>query len=142
KAGDEVIFCTIGNAATSEGVFLETSNAIGVKHIPVAVSVWDDVYGISVPNEEQTTKGDLSVLLEGGQADQIGEGLEIFKVTGWNYAGLCEVYAKAADFARTHSKPSLVHVVAMTPPQGPSTSGSHERYKSEERLKWEDVFDC
>lgn len=142
NAGDEVIFCTIGNAATSEGVFWETINAIGVKQIPVVVSVWDDGYGISVPNEVQTTKGDLSILLEGFQADENGEGFEIFKVKGWDYAGLCEVYEKAADFARTHSKPCLVHVVEMTQPQGHSTSGSHERYKSEERLKWEDEFDC
>ncbi|WP_185214012.1 thiamine pyrophosphate-dependent enzyme [Sphingobacterium mizutaii] len=140
--GQEVVFCTIGNAATSEGVFWETVNAAGVKQLPVVISIWDDGYGISVPNEIQTTKGDISALLRGFQEDEAGPGFEIFRVKGWDYAGLCEVYEKAADFARNNSKPCLVHVVEMTQPQGHSTSGSHERYKSHERLEWETEFDC
>ena len=142
KEGQEVVYCTIGNAATSEGVFWETVNAAGVKQIPVVISIWDDGYGISVPNAVQTTKGDISNLLRGFQEDEYGTGLEIFKVKGWDYAGLCEVYEKAADFARNHSKPCIVHVVEVTQPQGHSTSGSHERYKSDDRLAWEVDYDC
>lgn len=142
SSGQEVIFCTVGNAATSEGVFWETVNAIGVKQIPVVVSIWDDGYGISVPNEIQTTKGDISLLLKGFQADDDGPGFEIFKVKGWDYAGLCEVYEKAADFSRNEGRPCLVHVTEMTQPQGHSTSGSHERYKTTDRLQWEEDFDC
>ena len=140
--GQEVVFCTIGNASTSEGVFWETINAAGVKQIPVVISVWDDGYGISVPNEVQTTKGNISTLLRGFQEDESGLGYQIFKVKGWDYAGLCEVYEKAAEYARNECKPCLVHVVEMTQPQGHSTSGSHERYKSDERLAWEVDFDC
>ncbi len=142
KDGQEVIFCTIGNASTSEGVFWETVNAAGVKQIPVVISIWDDGYGISVPNEIQTTKGDISNVLRGFQEDESGQGYQIFKVKGWDYAGLCEVYEKAAEYAREHCKPCLVHVYEMTQPQGHSSSGSHERYKSPERLTWETDFDC
>jgi len=140
--GEEVIFCTIGNASTSEGVFWETVNAAGVKQIPVVISIWDDGYGISVSNDIQTTKGNISNLMRGFQEDENGYGFEIFQVKGWDYAGLCEVYEKAADYARYHHKPCLVHVIEMTQPQGHSTSGSHERYKSAERLQWEAEFDC
>ncbi|MGO1595402.1 MAG: alpha-ketoacid dehydrogenase subunit alpha/beta [Sphingobacterium sp.] len=142
KTGQEVVYCTVGNAATSEGVFWETINAIGVKQIPVVISIWDDGYGISVPNEIQTTKGDISTLLQGFQADGPTAGFEIFRVNGWDYAGLCEVYEKAADIARDQGRPCLVHVTEMTQPQGHSTSGSHERYKSQQRLTWEEEFDC
>ncbi len=142
KEGKEVVFCTIGNASTSEGVFWETVNAAGVKQIPVVISIWDDGYGISVPNEVQTTKADISLLLQGFQENETGAGYQIFKVKGWDYAGLCEVYEKASDYAREHSKPCLVHVTEMTQPQGHSTSGSHERYKTHDRLSWELEYDC
>ena len=140
--GNEVVFCNIGNASTSEGVFWETINAIGVKQLPMVVSIWDDGYGISVPNDVQTTKSDISQVLKGFQADEHGAGFEIFKVCGWDYPGLCEVYQKAADIAREKHKPCIVHVYEMTQPQGHSSSGSHERYKTAERLKWEDEYDC
>jgi len=141
-AGNEVVFCSIGNAATSEGVFLETVNAAGVKQIPVIISIWDDGYGISVPNEVQTTKGDISEVLKGFQRKGDGNGFEIFKVRGWDYAGLIETYEKAIAFAREEHVPCLVHVTELTQPQGHSTSGSHERYKSTERLEWERSHDC
>lgn len=140
--GNEIVFCNIGNASTSEGVFWEAINAIGVKQIPVVVSVWDDGYGISVPNEVQTTKSDISQVLKGFQTDEYGLGFEIFKVQGWDYAGLCEVYEKAAQIARDEHRPSIIHVCELTQPQGHSTSGSHERYKSKERLAWEQEHDC
>ncbi|MCL7987779.1 thiamine pyrophosphate-dependent enzyme [Sphingobacterium sp. lm-10] len=140
--GGEVVFCNIGNASTSEGVFWETINAIGVKQLPMVVSIWDDGYGISVPNEVQTTKSDISQVLKGFQADEYGEGFEIFKVCGWDYPGLCEVYKKATDLAREKHKPCIVHVYEMTQPQGHSSSGSHERYKTPERLTWEEEYDC
>lgn len=140
--GNEVVFCTVGNASTSEGVFWETVNAVGVKQVPVVISIWDDGYGISVPNEIQTTKGDISEVLKGFQRDDKGEGFEIFKVKGWDYAGLCETYEAAARWAREEHQPCLVHVTELTQPQGHSTSGSHERYKSKERLRWEQEFDC
>lgn len=142
QQGQEVVFCTIGNAATSEGVFWETVNAAGVKQIPVVISIWDDGYGISVPNEIQTTKGDISSVLRGFQADEAGAGYEIFRVKGWDYAGLCEVYEKAAEIAREEHRPCIVHVTDITQPQGHSTSGSHERYKDQDRLHWETEFDC
>ncbi|MGJ1285554.1 alpha-ketoacid dehydrogenase subunit alpha/beta [Sphingobacterium spiritivorum] len=141
--GNEVVFCSVGNASTSEGVFLETINAAGVNQIPVVISVWDDGYGISVPNEVQTTKGDISEVLKGFQRQE-GDttGFEIFKVNGWDYAGLVETYEQAVRFAREEHVPCLVHVTELTQPQGHSTSGSHERYKSAERLQWEHDFDC
>ncbi|MXV52069.1 transketolase [Pedobacter sp. HMF7647] len=140
--GNEVAFGTIGNGSTSEGVFFETMNAAGVMQIPMAVSVWDDGYGISVPAEIQTTKGDISEILKGFQRDENGEGFEIFKVRGWDYPGLCETYEKAISICREKHIPVLIHVTEMTQPQGHSTSGSHERYKSAERLAWEKEFDC
>lgn len=140
--GNEVVFCTVGNASTSEGVFWETMNAAGVKQIPVVISVWDDGYGISVPNEIQTTKADISEALRGFQRDHKGEGFEIFKVRGWDYPGLCETYEKAAKIAREQHIPCFVHVTELTQPLGHSSSGSHERYKSQERLDWEKEYDC
>lgn len=142
QEGKEVVFCTVGNASTSEGVFWETVNAAAVKQIPVVISVWDDGYGISVPNEVQTTKADISEALKGFQREGDGNGIEIFKVRGWDYPALCEVYEQAARCAREEHVPCLVHVTELTQPQGHSTSGSHERYKSAERLEWEQAFDC
>ncbi|NGM64278.1 thiamine pyrophosphate-dependent enzyme [Sphingobacterium sp. SGR-19] len=142
RQGREVVFCTIGNASTSEGVFWETLNAAAVKQIPVVISVWDDGYGISVPNEVQTAKADISEVLKGFQRENGSNGIEIFKVRGWDYPALCEVYEQAARYAREEHVPCVVHVTELTQPQGHSTSGSHERYKSTERLEWEDAFDC
>ena len=142
NAGNEVAFCTVGNASTSEGVFLEAVNAAGVKQIPTVISIWDDGYGISVPNEIQTTKADISEVLKGFQRDENGDGFEIFKVKGWDYPGLCETYERAAMISREHHIPVLIHVTEMTQPQGHSSSGSHERYKSKARLAWEKEFDC
>lgn len=140
--GSEVVFGTIGNAATSEGVFFEAVNTAGVRQIPLVLSIWDDGYGISVPNEIQTTKADISEVLRGFQRDDKGEGLEIFKVKGWDYPGLCEIYQQAATISREKHIPTLIHVTEMTQPQGHSSSGSHERYKSKERLAWESDNDC
>lgn len=140
--GNEVVFGTIGNAATSEGMFLEAINAMGVLQIPVVMAIWDDDYGISVPNEYHTTKGDISEALQGFQRTNTKEGFEIFKVKGWDYQTLCNTFQKAADISRMHHVPTLVHVTELTQPQGHSTSGSHERYKSTERLQWEQEHDC
>ncbi|MEJ8755728.1 thiamine pyrophosphate-dependent enzyme [Pontibacter sp. H259] len=141
--GNEVAFGTIGNASTSEGMFFEAINAGGVLQVPMLVSVWDDGYGISVPAEYQTTKGSISEILAGFQRNAEGEqGYEIFKVKGWDYAALCETYEAAVRVCREQHVPVLVHVEEVTQPQGHSTSGSHERYKSKERLDWEAEFDC
>lgn len=141
--GNEVAFGTIGNASTSEGMFFEAINAAGVLQIPMLVSVWDDRYGISVPAEYQTTKGSISEILAGFQRESKGEqGYEIFKVKGWDYQALCETYEKAVAVCREEHVPVLIHVDEVTQPQGHSTSGSHERYKSKERLEWEAEFDC
>ena len=140
--GNEVAFGTIGNASSSEGVFFEAMNAAGVLQIPMAVSVWDDAYGISVPAEFQTTKQDISEILKGFQRDAKGEGFEIYKVKGWDYPALCQVYQEAIATCRTEHVPTLIHVTELTQPQGHSTSGSHERYKSAERLAWEQEYDC
>jgi len=140
--GDEVAFGTVGNASTSEGVFLEAINAAGVMQIPMAISIWDDGYGISVPNKYHTTKEDISEVLRGFQRDEKGEGFEIFKVRGWDYPGLCETYERAIRICREQHIPVMIHVTEMTQPQGHSTSGSHERYKPQERLDWEDEYDC
>ncbi|NDK56001.1 alpha-ketoacid dehydrogenase subunit alpha/beta [Pontibacter fetidus] len=141
--GNEVAFGTIGNASTSEGMFFEAINAGGVLQVPMLVSVWDDGYGISVPAEYQTTKGSISEILAGFQRNAEGEqGYEIFKVKGWDYAALCETYEAAVRVCREQHVPVLVHVEEVTQPQGHSTSGSHERYKSKERLEWEAEFDC
>ena len=140
--GNEVAFGTIGNASSSEGVFFEAMNAAGVLQIPMAVSVWDDAYGISVPAEFQTTKQDISEILKGFQRDAKGEGFEIYKVKGWDYPALCQVYQEAIATCRAEHVPTLIHVTELTQPQGHSTSGSHERYKSAERLAWEQEYDC
>ncbi|HWK57956.1 MAG TPA: thiamine pyrophosphate-dependent enzyme [Parapedobacter sp.] len=140
--GNEVAFGTVGNASTSEGVFFEAVNTAGVRQIPVVISIWDDGYGISVSNEVQTTKADISEVLKGFQRDEKGDGLEIFKVKGWDYPGLCETYERAATISREQHIPVLIHVTEMTQPLGHSSSGSHERYKSAERLAWEVEFDC
>ncbi len=140
--GNEVVFGTIGNAATSEGMFLEAINAMGVLQIPVVMAIWDDEYGISVPNKYHTTKGDISEVLKGFQRTETEEGFEIFKVKGWDYQQLCNTFERAAKISRKYHVPTLVHVTELTQPQGHSTSGSHERYKSEERLQWERKHDC
>ena len=140
--GNEVAFGTIGNASTSEGVFFESINAAGVLQIPVAVSVWDDGYGISVPAKYQTTKENISEILKGFQRDEKAPGYEIFKVRGWDYVALCETYEKAISLCRDEHVPVLIHVTEMTQPQGHSTSGSHERYKPAERMAWEKEYDC
>ncbi|MCB0661955.1 MAG: transketolase [Saprospiraceae bacterium] len=140
--GNEVVFCTIGDASTSEGVFWETINAAGVLQVPLVVAVWDDGYGISVPKEYQTTKGSISEVLSGFASDKKGEGIHIEISYGWNYNHLRETFEKATERSRKEHKPVLVHVKEVTQPQGHSTSGSHERYKSPERLQWEKDFDC
>lgn len=140
--GNEVAWGTIGNASTSEGHFFETINAAGVLQVPMIVSVWDDHYGISVPAKYQTTKEDISAVLAGFQRDENQPGLEILKVKGWDYTALIHTYENAADMAREAHVPILIHVTELTQPQGHSTSGSHERYKSEERLAWEKENDC
>jgi pyruvate/2-oxoglutarate/acetoin dehydrogenase E1 component/TPP-dependent pyruvate/acetoin dehydrogenase alpha subunit len=142
QGGNEVAFGTIGNGSTSEGVFFEAINAAGVLQIPLAISIWDDSYAISVPQEYQTTKQDISEVLRGFQRDEKGEGFEIFKVRGWDYPGLCETYERAINICREHHIPVMIHVYEMTQPQGHSTSGSHERYKTQERLEWEAEYDC
>ncbi len=140
--GNEVAFGTIGDASTSEGPFWETMNAAGVLQVPLVMSVWDDGYGISVPRELQTTKGSISDALAGFQRNADQKGFEILITKGWDYAHLCETYEKAVHIAREQHVPVLVHVKEVNQPQGHSTSGSHERYKSEERLQWETDFDC
>ena len=142
NGGNEVAFGTIGDASTSEGPFWETMNAAGVLQVPMVMSVWDDGYGISVPRELQTTKGSISDALAGFQRNADQKGFEILVTKGWDYPHLCETYEKAVDIARTQHVPVLVHVKEVNQPQGHSTSGSHERYKSEERLAWETEFDC
>ena len=141
--GNEVAFGTIGNATCAEGMFWEAINAIGVLKVPVVMGIWDDDYGISVSNEHQITKENLSELLSGFQRNPASpNGYEIYRVEGWNYPQLIEIYLEAAELARTEHVPAIIHVFEMTQPQGHSTSGSHERYKSKERLQWEDDFDC
>jgi len=140
--GNEVAFGTIGDASTSEGVFWESINAAAVLEVPVVMSVWDDGYGISVPKKYQTTKESISEALSGFEIDNNSNGFKIFKCKGWNYSELFSTYKKAVNFSREHHKPSLVHVEEITQPQGHSTSGSHERYKSKDRLEWEIEFDC
>jgi pyruvate/2-oxoglutarate/acetoin dehydrogenase E1 component/TPP-dependent pyruvate/acetoin dehydrogenase alpha subunit len=141
--GNEVAFGTIGNATTAEGMFWESINAIGVLKAPVVLSIWDDEYGISVSNEYQMVKGDLSELLSGFQRQKgSDQGYNLYKVEGWNYPALVEVYHKATDTAREKHVPAIIHVIEVTQPQGHSTSGSQERYKSKERLVWEEEHDC
>ena len=140
--GNEVAFGTIGDASTSEGIFWESINAAGVLQIPMAISVWDDGYGISVPAKYQTTKQNISEILSGFERNEKGEGYVILRGKGWDYAGLCEMYEKGISICRTEQVPVLFHIQEMTQPQGHSTSGSHERYKSKERLEWEEEYDC
>ena len=141
--GDEIAFGTIGNASTAEGHFWEAINAIGVLKAPVIVSIWDDEYGISVPNKHQITKGNLTELLAGFRRQPGTDGgYEIFTVKGWDYPALIETYTRAADLTRAEHVPIIIHVTEMTQPLGHSTSGSHERYKSPERLAWEREYDC
>jgi pyruvate/2-oxoglutarate/acetoin dehydrogenase E1 component/TPP-dependent pyruvate/acetoin dehydrogenase alpha subunit len=140
--GNEVCFCTIGDAATSEGHFWETMNAAGVLQVPLAVFVWDDGYGISVPKEYQTTKGSISKAMSGLQKKDDSNGINIYKLKGWDYAGMCEILDEAIRNIRETHVPALFHVDELTQPQGHSTSGSHERYKSRERLEWEKKWDA
>ena len=140
--GNEICFCTIGDASTTEGHFWETMNAAGVLQVPLAVFVWDDGYGISVPKNIQTTKGSISTALRGFQKGEDTNGINIYKVKAWDYAGMCEVFEEALHQLRDTHVPVLFHVEEVTQPQGHSTSGSHERYKSPERLEWEKEWDC
>jgi pyruvate/2-oxoglutarate/acetoin dehydrogenase E1 component/TPP-dependent pyruvate/acetoin dehydrogenase alpha subunit len=140
--GNEVCFCTIGDASTSEGHFWETINAAGVLQVPLAVIVYDDGYGISVPIELQTTKGSISEALAGFEKKPGTNGIKIFTVNGWDYAALCETFEEGISYTRTTHTPVVFHVKECTQPQGHSTSGSHERYKSAERLEWERNWDC
>jgi pyruvate/2-oxoglutarate/acetoin dehydrogenase E1 component/TPP-dependent pyruvate/acetoin dehydrogenase alpha subunit len=142
RDGNEVVFVTIGDASTSQGMFWEAMNAAGVLQVPMIVSVWDDGYGISVPIEYQTTKGSISKALAGLQRNEDGDGIEIMTVHGWDYPALVETYQRAAKVSRENHVPVLVHVTELTQPQGHSTSGSHERYKSKQRLLWEREHDC
>jgi pyruvate/2-oxoglutarate/acetoin dehydrogenase E1 component/TPP-dependent pyruvate/acetoin dehydrogenase alpha subunit len=140
--GNEVSFCTIGDASTSEGVFWETINAAGVMQVPLAVFVWDDGYGISVPIQYQTTKSSISEVLSGFTADEKAAGWSIYREKGWNYPALVSLFRKAIGHMRETHQPALFHIDELTQPQGHSTSGSHERYKSAERLAWEKEYDC
>ena len=140
--GNEVAWGTIGNASTSEGVFFESINAAGVLEIPMVMSIWDDEYGISVHAKHQTTKESISKILKGFQKEKHTNGYEIFVVNGWDYVQLIDVYTKASKIAREQHVPVIIHVKEVTQPQGHSTSGSHERYKNIERLKWEKEHDC
>ena len=145
--GDEVTFATIGNASTAEGMFWESVNAIGVLQAPAIITIYDDGYGISVPNQFQMVKENIYAILKGFQRDDCMEeecerGFDLYQVPGWDYPALLVTYQKAVDMARRYHIPSLVHVTDLTQPQGHSTSGSHERYKTPERLKWEEEFDC
>ncbi|NNV55693.1 alpha-ketoacid dehydrogenase subunit alpha/beta [Limnovirga soli] len=140
--GNEICFCTIGDASTSEGHFWETINAAGVLQVPLAVFVWDDGYGISVPKKYQTTKGSISTVLKGFQKKPDTNGIDIYNVKGWDYAGMCEVFEAGLQKVRDTHIPAVFHVEELTQPQGHSTSGSHERYKTTERLEWEKEWDC
>ncbi len=142
RKGNEVCFCTIGDASTSEGVFWETVNAAGVLEVPLVIVVWDDGYGISVPIEKQTTKSSISAILEGFVKESDTNGIDLYTAQGWDYVELCDVFQRAAKQTRQTHTPSVIHVKNLTQQQGHSTSGSHERYKSKERLQWEHEFDC
>jgi len=140
--GNEVCFCTIGDASTSEGHFWEVVNAAGVLQVPLAIFVYDDGYGISVPTTLQTTKGSISEALKGMEIEKGTNGIKIYTVKGWDYAALCETFEEGISFTRDTHTPVLFHIQEMTQPQGHSTSGSHERYKTSERLQWEREWDC
>ena len=140
--GNEVSFVSIGDASTSEGLFWETLNAAGVQRVPLAISVWDDGYGISVPKKYQTTKESISEITKGFQVDEEGRGFDIYVCEGWNYPKLVETYKRGIEKIRKTHIPALFHIIEVTQPQGHSTSGSHERYKTAERMQWEKDFDC
>ncbi len=142
KEGNEIAWGTIGNASTSEGLFFETINAAGVLQVPMVISIWDDEYGISVHARHQTTKENISEILKGFQRDEDTKGYEIFRVNGWNYPELIDTYQRAAQISRKEHVPVMIHVQELTQPQGHSTSGSHERYKDQDRLAWEAEYDC
>ncbi len=143
RDGDEIAWGTIGNASCAEGMFWESLNAAGVIGVPMVVSIWDDGFGISVPNEFQITKSNLSELLKGFQRERGSkQGFDIYTVKGWDYPALCETYVAASSIVRMEHVPAIIHVIEVTQPQGHSTSGSHERYKTKERLDWEVEFDC
>ena len=142
SSGNEVSFCTIGDASTSEGIFWETLNAAAVTQVPLAVSVWDDGYGISVPKELQTVKSSISEALSGFEASKKQKGIRIYKAKAWDYAELISTYREGIKKCREDHIPVLFHIEEVTQPQGHSTSGSHERYKSAKRMKWELEFDC
>lgn len=140
--GNEICFCTIGDASTSEGHFWEAVNAAGVMQVPLAIFIWDDGYGISVPRQLQTTKGSISIALSGLEKKEGTNGIDIYKLKGWDYAGMCEVFEPAIQKIRDTHTPAIFHIEEITQPQGHSTSGSHERYKKPERLAWEKEWDC
>ncbi len=140
--GNEIAWGTIGNASTSEGLFFETINAAGVLQVPMVISIWDDEYGISVHAKHQTTKENISEILKGFQRNSKEKGYEIFRVNGWNYPELIDTYQRAAQISRKEHVPVMIHVLELTQPQGHSTSGSHERYKDQDRLAWEVEYDC
>ena len=142
NGGNEIAFATIGNSSCAEGHFWEAVNAIGVLQVPAIISIWDDGYGISVANDVQMTKSDVSEVLSGFKNDEKGKGFEIIKVKGWDYPALINAYEKAEKLARSQHIPTIIHVIEMTQPTGHSTSGSHERYKSKERLQFEKDYDC
>jgi pyruvate/2-oxoglutarate/acetoin dehydrogenase E1 component/TPP-dependent pyruvate/acetoin dehydrogenase alpha subunit len=142
RKGNEIVFATVGDGSTSQGMFWETMNAAGVLQVPLLMSVWDDGYGISVPIEYQTTKSSISKALAGLQRNEDEKGIEIFTVKAWDYVALLETYQAAADICRREHVPVLVHVEEVTQQQGHSSSGSHERYKTAERLAWEQEWDC
>jgi len=143
STGNEVVFGTIGNASCAEGLFWEAVNAVGVLQVPALLSIWDDGFGISIPNAFQMTKGDISRILEGFRHRRGGRpGLDLYVVRGWDYPDLCSVYIEAAEQVRMLHEPAIIHVTELTQPFGHSTSGNHERYKTEERLKWEKQNDC
>ncbi len=142
KQGNEVSFVTIGNASTSEGHFWETVNAAAVLQVPLAINIWDDQYGISVPARYQTAKENLSEILKGFESNEQGTAYKIYSCKGWDYPALCELYMTAIEEVRATQIPAIFHITEITQPQGHSTSGSHERYKSAERLAWEQENDC
>lgn len=142
KNGNEILAASIGDASTSEGLFWEALNAAGVLKVPMAISIWDDGYGISVPKKDQTTKGSISEILQGFKLNEKGEGFDIYVLKAWDYPTLVDTYKKAFDKIRTTHIPAIFHIEECTQPQGHSTSGSHERYKSKERLQWEQDYCC
>src|SRR6185295_655432 len=141
--GDEIVFGTIGNASCAEGMFWESVNAVGVLQAPMLLSIWDDGFGISVPNAFQMTKGDIARILEGfGHRPGGRPGIDLYVVRGWDYPELCSTYLEASELVRRNHTPAILHVTELTQPYGHSTSGNHERYKSHERLEWEKEYDC